>query len=43
MWFIQKKESVKFDFLGANFFSRQSGYCHENQFVVLIVIGSEIN
>ena len=42
MWFIQKKESVAFDFLGANFLSGKSGYFHENQPVILIVLGSKI-
>ena len=43
MWFIQKKESVTFNFLAANFLSCQSGYCHEDQSVILIEIGPEIN
>ena len=43
MWFIQKKESITFNFLGANLLSCKSGYCHENQPVILIVIGPEIN
>ena len=44
MWLMQKKESVTFNILGSNFLScRQSGYYHENQPVILLVIGSEIN
>ena len=40
MGFIKKKESVTFNFFGANFLSCQSGY--KNQPVILIVTGSEI-
>ena len=38
-----KKESIPFNFLGANCLSCENGYCHENQPVMLIVIGSQIN
>ena len=30
MCFVQKKGSVTFNFLGANFLSCQSGYCHKS-------------
>ena len=43
MWFMQKKESVTFNFLGAKFLSCKNGYFHENQLVILIVIGPEIS
>ena len=35
-----KKESIPFNFLGANCLSCENGYCHENQPVMLIVTGS---
>ena len=43
MWFIQKKEFVTFNFLGVKFLSCKNGYFHENQLVILIVIGPEIS
>ena len=41
MWFIQKKESVVFNFLGANFLFWKGGYRRENEPV--IPIEPEIN
>ena len=38
IWFIQKKESVIFNFLSVFFLSRKSGYCHENQPAIGLVI-----
>ena len=43
MSIFQKKESVIFNFLEAKFLSCESGYSHENEPVILMVIGSEIN
>ena len=37
------KESLTFDFLGGNFLSYENGYCYENQSVILIVMGSQMN